>query len=121
VFLGGTNLDQSSPSWTAFLITRDGSATVERRQNNAVQSLFPQAKSPGVTPHPGQGTAHNILRVLVQGDSVIFSANGQRITALNNRDVPLEGTFGFRVGRDVNLHVSNLDLVTRLAPFPVRR
>jgi hypothetical protein len=33
----------------------------------------------------------------------------------------MDGIFGFRVGKDTNLHISNLDLVTRLAPFPVRR
>ncbi|HEY5545372.1 MAG TPA: hypothetical protein VIK50_04910 [Gemmatimonadaceae bacterium] len=121
VFLGGSHLDEGAASWTAFLITRDGSASIEKRQNNAVHSVYPPTKSAAVKPHTGEGTAHNILRVLVQGDSVIFSANGERIAALFSRDLPLEGTFGFRIGKDVNLHVSNLDLVTRLAPFPVRR
>ena len=92
-----------------------------RRHQSHDLVLFPVTKSAAVKPHPGEGTAHNILRVLVQGDSVVFSANGQRITALDRRDLPLDGAFGFRVGKDVNLHVSNLDLVTRLAPFPIRR
>lgn len=121
VFLGGTDLESANASWTAFLITRDGSATVERRQGGSTMTLFPPTRSAAVKPHTGEGTAHNIIRVLVQGDSAIFSANGQRITALPARELPLEGTFGFRVGKGVNLHASNLDLVTRLAPFPARR
>ncbi len=121
VFLGGSDLEGPAASWVAFLLTRDGSATVQRRHESHDMTLFPVTKSAAVRPHTGEGTAHNILRVLIQGDSVIFSANGQRIVALDRRELHLEGAFGFRVGNDVNVHVSNLDLVTRLAPFPMRR
>jgi hypothetical protein len=121
VFLGGSGLDSSS-SWTAFLIRKDGSATIERRVNSTPTVLVAGVKSPAIKPHTGgQGTTLNQIRVLVQGDSAIFSANGQRVAAISTRDLPLDGTFGFRVGRGLNLHVTNLDLVTRLAPFPVRR
>jgi hypothetical protein len=122
VFLGGANLESPSASWVAFLITKDGSAVVESRRNGTTSILHPAAKSPSVKPHTGgDGTALNLMRVLVQGDSAVFSANGQRLTAISIRELPLEGTFGFRVGKNLNLHVTNLDLVTRLAPFPVRR
>lgn len=121
VFLGGSNLEAPGASWTAFLITRDGNALVEKRAYDATSVIYPATRATSVKPHPGQGTSHNIIRVLVQGDSVIFSANGERITALPSQGLSLEGTFGFRVGNQVNLHISNLDLVTRLAPFPVRR
>jgi hypothetical protein len=121
VFLGGSGLDSSS-SWTAFLIRKDGSATIERRVNSTPTVLVAGVKSPAIKPHTGgQGTTLNQIRVLVQGDSAIFSANGQRVAAISTRDLPLDGTFGFRVGRGLNLHVTNLDLVTRLAPFPIRR
>jgi hypothetical protein len=122
VFLGGSGLDGILPSWTAFLITKDGSATIVRRQNNSSTSLFPTTKAESIKPHTGgDGTALNIIRVLVQGDSAVFSANGQRIAAVPARELGLDGTFGFRVGQNLNLHVTNLDLVTRLAPFPNRR
>lgn len=121
IFLGGAGLESADATWTAFLITRDGSAVIEKRQSNATLVLYPLTTAASVKPHTGEGTAHNILRVLVQGDSVVFSANGTRIAALHSRDLPLEGTFGFRVGNQVNLHISNLDLVRRLAPYPVKR
>lgn len=122
VFLGGSALDSPAGSWTAFLIRKDGSASIERRVNNVVTTLVPSTKSSAIKPHTGgEGTALNQIRVLVQGDSAVFSANGQRVAVISTREIPLEGTFGFRVGKDLNLHVTNLDLVTRLAPFPVRR
>lgn len=122
VFLGGSGLDGIAGSWTAFMITKDGSATIERHHNNATSALYPVTKAAPVKPQiGGEGTAFNTIRVLVQGDSAIFSANGQRITAVPARELGLDGTFGFRVGKNLNLHITNLDLVTRLAPFPVRR
>lgn len=121
VFLGGADLESPAPSWVAFLVTRDGSATVQRLTNGTVTAIFPVTRSSAVKPHPGQGTSHNVMHVLVEGDSVVFSANGERIVALPSSDLRLDGTFGFRVGTDANLHVSNFDLVTRLAPFRVSR
>jgi hypothetical protein len=121
VFIGGSNL-QAAESWTAFLITRDGSATIERRTGGSTSTLYPLTKATSVKPHTGgEGTAFNTIRILVQGDSAVFSANGQRITAIPARDLGMDGTFGFRVGRNLNLHITNLDLLTRLAPYPVRR
>jgi hypothetical protein len=122
VFLGGSNLDGRNASWVAFLLTRDGSASIERRHNGATNVLYAPTKSAAIRPHPGgDGTAHNVMRVLVQGDSAILFANGQRVTAVGVQGTVTEGIFGFRIGNGVNLHVTNLDLVTRLAPFPVRR
>lgn len=121
VFLGGSSLASDNASWVAFLVTRDGSATVQRHRAGSTSELVPLMKTTAVKPYPGEGTAHNIIRVLVQGDSVTFSANGQRIVALHRETLALEGTFGFRIGRDVNVHLSNLDLIARLAPYPERR
>lgn len=122
IFLGGSSLDGANASWTAFLIRKDGSASVERRMNGATTLLIPAITSTAVKPHTGgEGTALNQIRVLVQGDSAVFAANGQRMAAISTRELSLDGTFGFRIGKGVNLHITNLDLVTRLAPFPVRR
>jgi hypothetical protein len=122
VFLGGSDLSTSAGTWTAFLITKDGDAVVERRSNNTTAVLHPRSRAVGVKAHEGgSGTALNVIRVLVQGDSAVFSANGQRIVAIPTANLRLDGPIGFRVGKGLNLHISNLDLTTRLAPFPVRR
>jgi hypothetical protein len=127
VFLGGRNLESPEATWVAFLMMKDGSATIVQHQGlrpgaTSRTTLFPITKTTAIKPHTGgDGTALNLMRVLVQGDSAVFSVNGQRITALGVRDLPLDGTFGFRVGRNLNLHVTNLDHVIRLAPLPVRR
>jgi hypothetical protein len=61
VFLGGKTLDASS-DWTAFLLTRDGSASIERRQGGTTTSLFPPTKSAAVKPHAGGATRRSSRR-----------------------------------------------------------
>jgi hypothetical protein len=79
VFIGGANL-QAAESWTAFLITRDGSATIERRAGGSTTTLYAPTKAASVKPHTGgEGTAFNTIRVLVQGDSALFLATGSAL------------------------------------------
>lgn len=122
VFLGGTDLESANASWTAFLITKDGSATVERRQGGTTMTLFPPDKVRGreashgrgdrAQHHPCPGAGR--LRHLLGERATDHGAARTRASARRDLRVP-----GF--GKGVNLHASNLDLVTRLAPFPARR
>jgi hypothetical protein len=84
--------------------------------------LVPPSRVAAVQPHTGgEGTAKNVMRVSVDADSVRVDVNGTRASTLPRGVLPLDGTFGFRVGRDLNLHASRLDITYRLAPVPVRR
>jgi hypothetical protein len=122
LFFGGTNLDGASPSYVAFVVRRDGAAMVEQVDGSTRTTLVPWTPNAAVKPHPG-GDANqlNTLRVSVEPDSVRFEANGSRVVAVPRGDLPLDGTFGFRVGPGINLHISNLDHTLRLAPAARRR
>ena len=39
---------------------------------------------------------------------------------LPRSELNLDGQFGFRVGKDLNLHASRLDVTHRLAPVPIK-
>lgn len=121
VFLGGSLNEGAGATWVAFLVRRDGSALVEQRSDGRTTTLLAPFATTAVKPHTGEGTSHNVLRVLVEPDSVRFFANGARLTAMPRGSLPLDGLFGFRVGRDLNLHISQLDITRRLAPAPGRR
>jgi hypothetical protein len=77
-------------------------------------ATFPQA--PGARPQAGEETVANLVRVTVDRDSVHFHLNGERVAALGKAGLETDGRFGFRIGRDLNLHITNLDLTQRLAP-----
>ncbi|MDZ4863319.1 MAG: hypothetical protein SGJ01_07720 [Gemmatimonadota bacterium] len=51
----------------------------------------------------------------------VLKANGLDVLVLPLAGVSLDGQFGFRVGRGVNLHASTLHVTSRLAPVPAPR
>jgi hypothetical protein len=119
LFLGGVNLDGPEARYVSFTARRDGSASVDRVDGMTRTPLLAWTRSPAVKPHPGtDDTVLNVFTVRVEPDSVRFEANGARITALPRGELHLDGVFGFRAGAGVNLHITNLDLTTRLAPPP---
>ena len=121
VFVGGSLSDGTAGAFVAFLVRRDGSALVEQRSGGRTTAIVAPFSTTAVKPHPGEGTARNVLRVSVEPDSIRFDANGARVTAIGRGDLPLDGLFGFRVGRDLNLHISQLDVTRRLAPAAPKR
>jgi len=127
VFVGGRGLEGATGNaganaqWIAFVVRADGSAAVLKRTGGAVSELLPWAVHASVKPKVRGGTAKNIVSVRAEPDSVRFFVNGERLGAWPRADLPVDGAFGFRIGKGVNLHVTNLDATRRLAPFPARR
>lgn len=70
-----------------------------------------------------EGQAKQWLAFVVRAepDSVRFLVNDERIAAFARGAIDVDGAFGFRIGQGVNLHITNLDVTRRLAPFPARR
>lgn len=118
LFLGGASLDARDARYVRFVARRDGQVAIEQVVGDDVTPLLAWQANPAVKPHPGgqEGTALNVLTVRAEQDSVYFEGNGQRLAARPRAEVPVDGIFGMRAGAGVNLHVTNLDLVTRLAP-----
>lgn len=114
LFLGGRNLDAASRSWTAFVIRRDGSAAVMRRESGADTMLLPWTSAPSVVAPEQSG--RNVVRVAMDSAGVHFSVNGARIHSWPHGALSLDGGFGFRVGKRVNLHATRLDVTHKLAP-----
>jgi hypothetical protein len=119
VFFGGADLEGAGARWLAFLARRDGRVTLQQWQRGSARTLIDWTANDAVIPHPGgDQTQRNSLRVSIERDSIRLEANGKRITALARGELPVDGTFGLRVGPDLNLHISNLDFTQRLAPAP---
>lgn len=116
VFVGGADLEDGQPGYTAFVVRRDGSAAVVQRRAGTDTLLVPWTRHEAVVAHSGDGTAKNILRVVAEPATVTFLANDRELARLARASLPLDGILGLRVGAGVNLHTSRLDLTHRLAP-----
>jgi hypothetical protein len=113
-FLGGRDLEGVAPSYFAFLIDRDGRFELHHRAGDTVHIVSERGVHPAVVPWT-EGTADNVLTAEVRPDSIRFLVNDQQI-AIYAREpyMDFDGNVGLRVGGDVDLHVTRLD-VTPLA------
>lgn len=119
VFFGGRSLEESSaqPTYLAFLARRDGQAGVFERSAAGLSPVVDWAVNDAVVPHSGgEGTAKNVLRVDVNLNEIVFSANGKPVTKVPRAGRTVDGHVGFRIGSRVNLHASRLDVTYKLAP-----
>jgi len=121
VFVGGAGLDGMHASWTAFVMRPDGKAAVLRHEHGATRALHDWANVQGISGRDSTGFARHRVSVRAEPDSVRFFVNGTRVGAWPRAALAVEGGYGFRIGRGANLHITNLDLTRRLAPFPAPR
>ncbi len=122
IFAGGQGLDGRAPRYLALLLRRDGQAALEYTRDGTTTALLAWKPTPAVKLLSGnEEPVLNVLSLSIGSDSIVAAVNGQRIGAAPVGNLELGGSFGFRVGPDVNLHASKLDLLQHLAPVPPAR
>lgn len=121
IFVGGRGLDAANPTWTMFVLRADGSGAVMQRGPSGEQVLRAWSRHEAINARDANGWARNTVAVRAEPDSVRFVVNGQVVHAWRRDDLAVEGQYGFRIGKGANLHITNLDLTQRLAPYPARR
>lgn len=118
LFIGGGTLEPSSaaPSYTAFVLRRDGRAAILKRTGTATTMLVDWKANAAVLPQAGTEAMKNALNVDVGVADVVFSVNDKEVARVPRSDVTTDGAVGFRVGTSLNLHITTFDLTHRLAP-----
>jgi len=118
VFLGGKGLAPTeTPSYVYFVARRDGRGAIIRRFGPPVVDW---KANDAILPNPGKDAVKNILRVDVNPNDVVFTANGKEVATIPRTGLNFDGYFGFRFGKNLNIHASRLDLTHKLAPVPVK-
>lgn len=121
IFVGGKGLTpQERPSYLAFFARRDGMGQIRRGSGEPIVNW---KTNDAILPHPGKETVKNVLRVEAGPIDIVFSANGKEVAriARTGTNVNLEGYLGLRIGKDINIHISRLDVTHKLAPVPVKK
>lgn len=113
VFGAGGAANPVASQWTAFLISGKGEFSVVRHTPAGATRLVEWRSHPSIV-IKGTDVVTNRLRVAVERDSVRFVANGVQVGSLPRSAVEPDGLFGLRAEEQVNLHVTNVDVVTRL-------
>ena len=114
VFVGGVDLEARG-RYVAFLIRRDGSAAIEAVEAGRVTVLHPWTTHAAILPGSPGNDVKNVLRIEAEAAAVAFFVNGQKVAEVPRDGARFDGLVGLRVGENLNLHVTNLDLTHRLA------
>ena len=123
VFVGGANIDaQQPPDYTAFVLRRDGQAAVLDRRAGATTPIVNWLPHDAIVPYKGGADAvKNVIRVDVDAAAATMTVNGAKVLSVPRDKVRGDGRFGFRIGKDVNLHISALNITRKLAPQPATK
>jgi hypothetical protein len=122
VFLGGRDIDgPATPAYVAFVLRADGSAAILRRAGGQTTALADWQKHDAILVKHEKETAKNVIRVDVDPVTLTMTVNGAKVLTVPRGGVEIDGRIGFRVGKDVNLHISTLNVTRRLAPAPVKK
>jgi hypothetical protein len=123
VFLGGREIENSAtPRYAAFVIRRDGSAAVLERRGGESKAVADWQRNAAILPHDGgSDTVKNVVRVDVDAAAATMFVNGAKVLSVPRQQVPAEGRIGFRVGKDLNLHITTLNVTRKLAPVPIKK
>ncbi|HEX6133060.1 MAG TPA: hypothetical protein VFZ24_03690, partial [Longimicrobiales bacterium] len=89
---------------------------VIRSSRGTATVLMPWTHHPAIKPHAGAGTITNRLRVNASADSIRVFVNDSAVARIALAGSATSGTFGFKIGERVNLHLTILDYTRHLAP-----
>lgn len=115
-----SSIPAAGARWKAFVVRGDGHAAVLRHANGRTEELVPWVRHNAVVARGESGNARNVVRLRAEPDSVRFMVNDIVLQSWPRSAMSVDGRFGLRIGRDVNIHITNLDVMRRLAPFPSR-
>lgn len=120
IFLSGQDLDgPGAPTYTSFVLRRDGQAAVLRRRDGKTSAIAEWRRHDSILAHPGgENPIKNTIKVDADPEKVALHVNGANVLSVPRSGLELGGRLGFRVGPEMNLHVATLNVTRRLAPVP---
>jgi len=115
-FVAGKDLDGAAPAYVVFAVRGDGAVAAWQHAGGTSRMLSDWRPADAVRQGSSTAVVRNVLRLAVSRKEAVFKANGLDVLILPLEGLVLDGQFGFRVGRAVNLHASTLNATSRLAP-----
>ena len=115
IFIGGQDLEADTRAYTYFLIRRDGSVLVKRRDGADTSTLLGWTKNDAVLTWEDRGEEHaakNVLGARVGGGQLTFSVNGVEVFSTSAEGQHVDGVAGFRVNHGLSLHFTSLEVTS---------
>lgn len=113
LFIGGSNLSDSTESYVYFLTRGDGKYLINHRAGNDVHKIVDWTETDATVKQDANGKATNDLSIRVTPDSVDFLANGKVVRGFSKADMhgfSAEGQTGIRVNHNLDVHVDKFQV-----------
>jgi len=113
LFIGGTNLTDSTESYAYFETRGDGKYLINHRAGNDIHKIVDWTETDATNKADASGKATNELAIRVTSDSVIFMANGKTVKGMSKAEMhgfTGDGQAGIRVNHNLDVHVDKFQI-----------
>ncbi len=111
IFVGGSNLNKPTISYTYFLVRGDGDYMVKTRAGANVRTITDWTAHPSIPKQDASGKALYGIKVESDGKTARVSVNGAPITTISSKQAPIEGIAGVRINHNLHVVVTPVTLV----------
>jgi hypothetical protein len=113
LFIGGSNLADSTESYVYFETRGDGKYLINHRAGNDVHKIVDWTDTDATNKADANGKATNDLAIRVTADSVNFLANGKLVKGFSKAEMhgfAADGQTGIRVNHNLDVHVDKFQV-----------
>ena len=113
LFIGGSNLNDSTQSYVYFETRGDGKYLINHRAGNDVHKIVDWTETDATNKQDTAGKATNELAIRVTADSVDFMANGKLVKGFSKAEMhgfAAEGQTGIRVNHNLDVQVEKFQV-----------
>lgn len=113
LFIGGSNLSDSTQSYVYFETRGDGKYLINHRAGNDVHKIVDWTETDATNKQDAAGKSTNELAIRVRPDSVDFLANGKVVKAFSKAEMhnfAAEGQTGIRVNHNLDVHIGKFEV-----------
>ena len=113
LFIGGSDLKDSTQSYVYFLTRGDGKYLINHRAGNDVRKIVDWTDTEATNKQDAAGKSTNELAIRVSADSVNFLANGKLVKGFSKAEMhgfSADGQTGIRVNHNLDVHVDKFQV-----------
>lgn len=114
LFFGGQNLKNDQQSYIYFLIRNTGDFLIKSRLGMETKEITPWTASDAIVRFTDKSDSSelNTLSVKIRDTTMTFFINNTEVFNLVQATIQTDGQFGLRVNHAVNIHVSDLSVMS---------
>lgn len=109
IVIGGSDLDGADQAYSYFLVRGTGEFFIATRNGDEREIVVPWTAHDAVAAQDASGRQVNVLGARVEGDEVVFTANGAEVARRPRGEIHTDGIFGFRVNHRLDVQIDQVE------------